>query len=178
MKIGKGDRVEVTAKNGEVLTGTVIRGGRSVTAVVDGSETQVKAPAACFRRSDQPLPVSPPSVMDKWGVEGYRRIPGHGDTPTFHAKITLYGNVVGEAMNDGHGGPNDYHFADGTLRARFLADCHIWAGRFSPDGADTPEPDGLWLDWHVHDRPFGRTAEAYLAAFQREMNELTSRADP
>ncbi len=172
MKISKGDRVEVTAKNGEVLTGTVIRGGKSVTAVVDGGETQVKAPAACFRRSDKPVPASPPSVMDKWGVKGYWQITGHGDTPTFHAKMTLDGKVVGEAMNDGHGGPNDYLFADGTLRARFLADCQTWANQFSPAGTAIPEPDSMWLDWHVHARPFGRTAEAYLAAFQREMDKL------
>lgn len=172
MKIRKGDRVEITAKNGEILHGTVIRGGKTVTAVIDGGETQVKGPATAFRPSDKPVPAPPESVMDKWAIQSYREIKGHGDTPTFHAEITLNGEVVGQAMNGGHGGPNDYHFRDRALRSRFLNDCRQWAEQFTPGSRNIIEPDSVWLDWYVSDRPFGKTAEACLADLTEELDRL------
>lgn len=174
MKFRKGDRVEITAKNGEILHGTVIRGGKTVTAVIDGRATRVKGPASAFRTSDRPVPAPPPSAMDKWAVKSYREIPGHGDTPTFHARITLEGEAVAEAMNDGHGGANDYHFRDNELRRRFLDDCREWAEKFAPEGMNLNEPDSMWLDWYVFERPYGKSPEAFLREFKEQMDELLS----
>ncbi len=173
MKIRKGDRVETTAGNGKILYGTVTRGGKIVTAVLDGGREQVKGPASAFRPTDKPLPVSPPSVMDKWGGKSCREISGHGDTPTFSAEITLNGKVVGKAMNGGYGGPDDYHFRDRALRECFLSDCGQWAEQFSPGSRKIIEPDSVWLDWYVFDRPFGRTAEACLADLAEELDRLS-----
>jgi hypothetical protein len=172
MTFRKGDRVEAAHK-GETLYGVVVRGGKKVTMRVDGNETELKGPASLFHTSTRPLPTSTPSVMDKWGVKGYKEIEGHGDSPTFHAKITLNGKVVGEAMNDGWGGCNCYRFNDRELDSQFHADVKAWVAHFGY--ADMFEPDDSWVDWYVLERPYGVTADKYISGYKEKMESFSSR---
>ncbi len=170
MKFRAGDRVEITLKDGRTLYGTVHKGGRTVCAVIDGNQTLIKAPASAFRPTDKPLPVSPPSPMDRWGLRKYQSIPGHGDSPTFHAEITLDGRKVGEVRNSGDGGPDSHYFSNHDLYEQFLADARKWAEQFGY--ADMLEPESAWVDWYVHARPFGQTADVYVRQIKAEIDRM------
>jgi len=108
--------------------------------------------------------------MDKWGVKNYKEIDGHGDTPTFHAKLTLNGKVVGEAMNDGWGGCNCYHFKDNDIKTMFYKETKLWVSQFGYK--DMLEPSSSWIDWYVLERPYGVTAEMFISKYKEEMDSF------
>jgi len=171
MNFKKGDRVSIPTKGGEIVYGVVVRGGsKKVTVTIDGNEQQASGSPACFQHSDHPLPKDKPNSMDKWGVTSYKEIEGHGDTATFHAKLTLDGKIVGNAMNDGWGGCNCYHFKDSEIEKQFYSDCKAWCTQFGY--ADMLEPDSTWVDWYVTDRPYGVTAETVIQNFKKEIDIL------
>ena len=168
----KGDRVEWTnkTKDGSFETkyGVVTKGGSfSATVIYDGGEYQVKGPVSLFRLSSHPLPTDAPSVMDKWGVKRYKEIPGHGDSATFHAYITLKGKKVLEAMNDGWGGPNSYH-GGRAIENQLEEDAKEWGKQFGCTHLN--EMTSLWIDWYVNRRPFGVTAAQEMAEFEQIMS--------
>jgi hypothetical protein len=160
----KGDRVEWTnVKENKVEVGTVsgVRMGR-VTVVLDGGEFKVSGPARIFRPSSVPLPVDPPSPMDKWAVKSYKCI-GGDETPMFTCKITLDGKVVGHASNRGCGGEDEIHFNEKSLWDVFERDTQVWWKQFG--GRDTFAVGDLWIDWVATRKRVGETAAAYIADY-------------
>lgn len=163
----KGQRVKVMVSEGKghsmLYHGVISKGGsRRCTAVLDGGYRQVSGHPSVFEESDVPLPKDPPSVMDKWGVVGhkeFRSLDGGG----FNAFITLNGKKVMEAMNEGHGGPNNYWPCKGQKHDvvdQLQADAKEWAKQFESDY--TIEVEDLWVDWCVSQRPYGVLASQYL----------------
>jgi len=114
--------------------------------------------------------------MDKWGVRKHQRIPGHGDTPTFHAEITFNGKKTGTAMNDGHGGPDSFYFGSRAVHDGFMEDCRKWAEQFGYP--DMLEPESAWLRWYVTARPYGQTADVHVREMKDEMDRALGRLQP
>ena len=163
----KGDRVE-TEIAGETVRGTVLRITNGIAKVaVDGGKCTARGLATKFRPTDVPAPRDPQTPADRWAVEGYRAIRGHGDSPTFHAWVTLDGKRVLEAMNDGHGGCNEYR-GDPDVRRRLFDDAKAWAEALCP-GALTFEQADTWVDWHANQRPYGVLAQAMLEEWKASM---------
>jgi hypothetical protein len=152
---------------GTIRYGTVTKTSMTrVTVVQDGGEIELKGSPSAFHPSKHPLvlddSVSPAS---RWGVSGYRVIPGHDDCTPFAAKITLNGKPVFDAGNSGHGGCNEYHGRDRASQAlvrEFTADCRAWAEQLGMQNAY--EADSLWIDWTVNKRPFGSKAADYIGS--------------
>jgi hypothetical protein len=63
------------------------------------------------------------------------------ETTCFRATIYVDGRRAGEVSNGGHGGPNEYHFADRDLERRFEAFCQSQPPL--PPHPDYPELGGL-----------------------------------
>lgn len=169
-KLSKGDRVEFTYK-GKVLYGIVTRGGsKNVTVTLDGGEESIKGGVAHFTVSNHPIPTDEPNMMDKWSIESYKEIEGHGDSPTFSAKICLHGNPVMSARNSGWGGPNEYHTLQGVDRAveqKFYEDVRAWMALF--DNKATYDIGDLWIEWYQYYRPYGVTAAKYIGDFNEKL---------
>ena len=166
----KGDRVECDYKGG-IVYGIVHRGGKkSVTMVIDGGKEQLKGGAGLFRLSDEPLPTDEPNLMDKWSIKSYQSIEGHGDSPTFDAKICLHGKPVMRSSNNGWGGPNEYHTLKGVDRSieqQFYADVRAWMALFGDESAH--DVGDLWIEWYMFHRPYGVTGKAYIGDFNETM---------
>ena len=174
MTLRKGTRVEFSMKDGTVHYGVVAKGGsKKATVVLDGGEQQVTGSIRSFRLSDKPLPKDVDSPMERWGLKSYKGIEGHGDSPTFHAKVTLNGKVVGTAENNGWGGPNLYRFTKRELEAEFYADLKKWATQYGHP--DMFEPDGTWVEWYVYQRPYGVTGESVVQEAKRYSDEFNKR---
>lgn len=165
--MSKGDRVQTEYK-GQTVHGTVLRIAAGMAKVaVDGGRYTLRGPVTTFRPSDVQAPRDPPTPADRWAVTGYRSIRGHGDSPTFHAWVTLDGRRVLEAMNDGHGGCNEYR-GDIAVQQQLRADTTAWAEALCP-GALTFEQADTWLDWYVNQRPLGVLARTMLEEFKASM---------
>lgn len=165
-KFKKGDRVEFTTREGVLVTGYI----KSVTKTgivklaQEGGEFMWKVGIRVLRDASTPAAVDEPSVMDKWGLKGYRKTSGHDDSQPFVAKITLNGKVVGEAYNDGWGGANLYYFDSHGIRQMFTDDAKAWWLQMS-GSTDSFEIEGLWIDWCANERPVGITARKYAEGF-------------
>ncbi len=163
----KGDRVETEYK-GQTVLGTVLRVLNGAAKVaIDGGKITLRGPATAFRPTDVPAPRDPPTPADRWAVDGYRQIRGHGDSPTFHAWLTLDGRRVLEAMNDGRGGCNEYR-GDVEVQRRLHDDMTAWSEALCP-GALTFEQADTWLDWYATQRPYGVLARTMLEEFRDSM---------
>ena len=160
MKLKKRDRVEFEYE-GKTVYGVVEKGGsKKIEVVIDGGDNMVGGSPKCFRLSDEPLPKDEPNVMDKWSVKGRKDIEGHGDSPTFSAKICLSGKPVMHVGNNGWGGGNEYHPLKGfdySVFDQFIADVRAWVGLFGDETMH--EPDDFWVSWYTDDRPYGITAK-------------------
>src|SRR3546814_165771 len=125
----KGDRVEYDDA-GRTRFGTITKGGKSVTVILDGGEYRVTGPATAFKPSAEPLPQGPPHQMDDWDVVGYKEFRQMSqETTAFDAVITFKGERVLNARNSGTGGSNIYHrteVAEALINDRFEADAKQW----------------------------------------------------
>lgn len=175
----KGDRVK-WVNEGKEYCGTVEGVNKkkgSLKVIHDGGEYSTTASEKIFTLDRTPVPKDPPTEMDRWSVKGYREIPGHGDSPTFFAELCLDGKPVIAAMNDGHGGSNDYQpiFSKGTvnkireIRDKFHKDILDWWTLFAPKGVKPMEPEDLWLDWWVHFRSYAVTGKQFIIRFCEEL---------
>ena len=175
LTLEKGARVEYEHE-GAMVYGVVSKGGENVVVVLDGGRQESRGPAYLYHRSNHPLPVDPPSDMDRWAVTNYREVKALSEeTPCFTATITYDGKPVLLADNRGQGGPNGYathpKAPKGTKwETKLLDDAKAWAEQF---GCAHPVPGETddWLDWHVTERPFGVTAAAHFANW----NAMTAR---
>lgn len=165
----KGDRVEFTTREGTLVTGYIksVSKTGTVKMVEEGGDTEWKVGVRLLRPATKLIETDEPSVMDKWGIKGFKEVHGHDDSLPFEARITLNGKVVGEASNDGWGGSNMYHFTDHATRERFTADAKAWFAQLG--GTDTFEVEGLWVEWATIKKPYGVTAKAYIADFNTVM---------
>lgn len=159
--IKKGDRVECTIK-GVLKYGVVVKGGKVITVILDGGVYEVKGQASAFSLSDHPLLKDDPSIMDKYSVHGYKEIAGHGDSPTFQAKIYKDGKPFLNVSNDGWGGNNDYGYGAGV--EEFYNDAKAWA--LSNGDAELIDPNDDWVYWYQFKRPYGVTSKMYIAEFE------------
>lgn len=175
VKFKKWDRIETDYK-GKTVYGVVAKGGsKKIEMVLDGGKKALAGAPVFFRHSDKPLPKDPPNLMDKWGIRKYKEIEGHGDSPTFSAEITLNGQPVIHASNNGWGGPNFYerlNLKDKGVVEAFKKDAEEWYKLFSGD--EPFEPDNLWITWHQFGKPYGETAKEHIADFDRRYRNLNS----
>ncbi|WP_207462622.1 hypothetical protein [Azospirillum sp. SYSU D00513] len=178
----KGDRVEWVEK-GRTFYGVVSKGGDKVVVIVDGAEEQSSGPARLYKKSDHPLAADPPSGMDKWAVVNYRE---HTrltqETPCFEAIITYEGQAVLNAFNSGGGEPNRYNgwnFAktrETDFEGRLREAVAEWAQRFG-NIAKVPDPVDDWVDWYVHERPYGVKATMHFARWEKDVAQLNRREE-
>ncbi|MBB3267753.1 hypothetical protein FHW79_005418 [Azospirillum sp. OGB3] len=175
MTLEKGARVEYDHE-GAMAYGMVSKGGENVVVILDGGRQESRGPAYLYRRSNQPLPVDPPSDMDRWAVTKYREVKALSEeTPCFTATITYDGKPVLLVDNHGQGAPNAYNYhpkapKSTNWEAKLLNDVKAWAERFGC-GNPVPGPIDDWLDWHVRERPFAVTASAHF----KNWNAMTAR---
>ena len=167
----KGDRVEVTDE-GKMEYGTVHKADlMRVTIILDGGKLQFSTAPSNIRHSNQPYAKDTIATpMDKYEVRGYREVSGHDDSVPFVATIYRDGKRILHAENDGWGGSDNYtgHHKDVM---QFEADAKEWGRLFGVD--DLFEPASTWITWYVTARPYGGTAQVYLAEWQKSMGETT-----
>lgn len=181
-KAKKGDRVEFKMEDG-MNYGVVKKGGRNtIVVVLDGGDSEVKAGVRFFRLSDKPLPTDKPNMMDKYSIKGYKEGGMNTDGLMFSCTLCLYGKPIAHISQGGHGGPNSYQFIvkdyknDTEIRAsrevlnQFYKDTKAWAALFNYENPLEIEDD--WVEWWLHMRPYGRTAEAYITQMDAELKEL------
>jgi len=161
LKLKKGDRVEFISGRG-LKYGVVFKGGaKNIKVILDGGRVQVRGDVSAFDKSDHPLPKDSDNVMDRWAVVGYKELADPwGDGPAFSAAITLNGKKVIVVNNNGTGGPNMYHAKSKHLVDMLKKDAEKWHKLFSKHEA--VEPEDLWVEWFVLNRPYGVLAKEYL----------------
>jgi hypothetical protein len=177
----KGDRVKWTHK-GQEYHGTVEKVKKDKLVVIhDGGEYSTTASVRFFTPDSTPIPKDTPTEMDRWSIKGYQEIPGHGDSPTFSAKLCLDGKPVMTACNDGHGGPNEYQLiflGEGMIakmravRDKFHQDILDWWIALAPADEKPMEPEDLWIDWWVHSRPYAVTGKQFIVQFCEELAQF------
>ena len=184
MTLKKGDRVEWLQNSGQsnkTHYGVVAKGGaKRVTVVRDGGELQVSGSPAHFKLSDKPLPnATEVNPMSAYTIKAYKEISGHGDSPTFSAKICKNGKAIIHAGNNGWGGPNEYHFlgqghlTQSLAMVKFLQAAKDWAKEATGQD-DVDEAEDLWITWEVFERPYGRSAAESLEWLVKMMSEKTA----
>ena len=158
----KGTRVEYIDR-GNYAYGVVLKGGKGkITVICDGGKTQVTGLAAFFRKSNHPLPVDEPSIMDKYSIVKYKNS-GFGDeTPQFNAEIALNGKVVMWASNNGQGGCNMYR-GDRIVREQFSADATEWGKQFGYPYKI--EVEDTWVEWAAREKIYGVLAVDYFKEY-------------
>jgi len=167
-----GDTVECTMDNKKV-TGIVAKiNGDKIKAVVDSGQYEFSIEFFFFKKIKIIMEKDIPTVMDKWGVVGYKKGRGQ-ETIRFQAYVTLNGKKVIDASNDGCGGCNRYH-ATGEDNfkavAQFEKDAVEWAKKM---GDKKPmEPDGTFIEWYVNDKPFGVTAKQRFLKDKKIMEKM------
>ncbi len=169
----KGDRVKWMSDSGE-KHGTVLKGGKNITAVQDGGEFQVRGPADIFETSDKPLPAVEPSLMDKYSITGKKGFQGN-DSECFTATVRENGEKIGTVKNDGNGGCNMYYGLDCYGIHQFEKDAAEWAKQFGYEKA--LEAADLFVEWYCEHRPYGVSPRDYLKGFAsigKEHSELAS----
>jgi hypothetical protein len=172
--IRKGDRVvfKQRAASGdvEIKYGIVSKGGSGkIKVVMDGGQFEVSGPAHIFTPSDKPLPnADEVNPMREYSIKSYKEIEGHGDSPTFSAKICKNGKPIIGATNDGWGGPNMYytlkkgeHQTQSPVMKQFEKDLAEWL-RAATGIEDQHEIGGLWIEWEMFVRPYGVSAKEHL----------------
>jgi hypothetical protein len=179
MKFKKGNRVEYTEK-GETKYGVVSRGGSgTITVILDGGEYQVKGHASLFQLSSHPLATdTEASPMDQYAVTGYREFRSF-DGGGFNAFITKNKKKILEAYDAGEGGETQFmaiqkgsHVWESPESKQFHEDAKAWAIQFG-DRTGT-EAAAMWIEWHVHKRPYGVTAKMYWEAFNERISSFSS----
>jgi hypothetical protein len=174
----KGDRVEADIKGG-VQLGTVEKvSGAKVTVVLDGGRASISGPPGAFRPSNVVQEQDPPSPMDRWTVQGYKRVAGHDDSTPFQATVCLDGVPMLHASNDGWGGCNRYVAMPGSLEklggthpaVRLENDAYaFWTAAGLKEAREAAD---LWVTWKVEMRPWNVTAKGYADDFNRSMEEM------
>jgi len=172
MKLIKGTRV-CFMHEGKMNYGVVSKGGSvHVTVAFDGGEYSVKGSVHAFKPSEHPLPnASEVNPMASYTIKNYKEIQGHGDSPTFSAKIYKNGKAIIHAMNDGWGGPNMYTGIKGRKEVDdFEMAAKDWVTAATGLDSETEGAD-FWITWEVFERPFGKTATEslkWLAKLRKE----------
>lgn len=175
-KFSKGDRVMFSGSDGEVVHGTVQRAGASVTVIQDGGDVKWQVSASTLKPSDITPKKDSPHEMDRWGVSGYKAYESMSEeTLAFEAYITMDGEKVLYAKNDGQGGPNIYHPINKQTykvvsqfeqcATDWLVD-HGYPEDRVFEGADT------WINWKANKAPYNVTAKEEVEselAFLEEM---------
>jgi hypothetical protein len=174
----KGDRVEADLKGGMKL-GTVDKvSGTKVTVVLDGGKSAVSGPPGAFRPSQVAQEQDFPSPMDRWTIQGYKKVRGHDDSTPFQAVVCFDGIPVLHASNDGWGGCNRYDAVRGAASKMGGLDPSVlletdaaafWTAAGLPN---TREAADLWVTWKVDSRPWNVTARAFAEDFNRSMEEM------
>lgn len=179
MKFRKGDRVEF-AEKGVKKYGVVLKGGsKKIEVIVDGAEFIVKGSPKAFRPSDQPIPTdTEASPMDDYGVTGYKEFKTF-DGGGFNAYVTYKGKKILEAFDQGCGGEVEFHPVDknenywnSPAQKKFHEDAKAWAIQFGDKNGFGAM--GLWIDWYIHERPYGVTARMYWDKFNERLGNLRS----
>lgn len=173
-KFKKGDRVQVRYK-GELLHGTLVRGGQKPCMVIDGTDRTLTGPCQLFSPSQAALPTDPASPMDHWEVRKFREFKyGHGDSATFHAEIWFRGVRVGSVENCGRGGPDLFHIDPQLVRpGQFRENVLSWVAQFGYP--DMLEPCDFWVNWYVHERPFGKLASKAIPECRDYIHDLCAK---
>lgn len=170
----KGDRVEIVDKTFmEGRYGTVKRGGKKPTVIIDGGECVVKLSARYFKHSSHPKPKDEVKTrMDNWSVKNYKVKRNKGEPPCFECVIYYNQHPSIIASNDGFGTPNTYipHRNREGYVAKFKQDVSRWCDTFSK--VIIRKPDELWIDWKVNHEKYGVTAENYLEKVGNETKEF------
>src|SRR3546814_17090244 len=145
----KGDRVEYDDA-GRTRFGTITKGGKNVTVILDGGEYRVTGPATAFKPSAEPLPQDPPHQMDDWDVVGYKEFRQMSQEPTaFDAVITFTGERVLNDRNRGTGVSKIYHRTEGAetpLNDHLGADAKKWGLAHCLSDTGHFQPGEPWLN--------------------------------
>lgn len=108
-----------------------------------------------------------------WEIAAYKEFPAMSEETTAYRAILTYGVLlVADVSNDGHGGCTIFRPVCSESREyirRFRDFCRVWADENG--GGGIIEPEDLFIDWYVHGRKNGETAQQFFGAYNAILKE-------
>lgn len=179
MQFKKGDRVEWDWQDNQTHYGTIQRkAGDMYKVVEDGHPEELwTIHNARLRSTNRPLPKDTiKTPADIYEVRMFKNVGTGTDGFIYTGKIFKDGKHVLDIVDDGGGGPMLFHRVkkgDTTSLEEFFKAIGEWWTALG--GTTTSEPEALWVDWQVNEKPYGITGETYVRRFEEHMASLMTR---